>query len=107
MVQTVYVDSLFVINLIVNYVMLLVTAKICVVGTKRLRLLLAAAAGAAYAVAAVFPAAAFLVNPFVKIAFGVLIALAAFGGGPRLLRAVLVFFAVSAAFGGVVMAASL
>ena len=105
--QTVYIDSLFIINLIVNYIMLLVTAKICATPARRLRLLGAAAAGAAYAVAAVIPAAAFLVNPFVKIAFGILMALAAFGGNTRFLRTILVFFAVSASFGGVVMAASL
>ncbi len=105
--QTVYVDSLFLINLIVNYIMLLVTAKITASPARRLRLLGAAAGGAAYAVAAVIPAAAFLVNPFVKIAFGILMALAAFGGQARLVRTTLVFFAVSAAFGGVVTAASL
>jgi stage II sporulation protein GA (sporulation sigma-E factor processing peptidase) len=48
-----------------------------------------------------------LTNPFVKVALGMLMALAAFGGCARLLRTMLVFFAVSAAFGGVVMAASL
>lgn len=105
--QTVYIDSLFIINLVVNYIMLLVTAKICAASVRRLRLLGAAAAGAAYAVAAVIPAAAFLSSPFVKIAFGILMALAAFGGQVRFIRTTLVFFAVSAAFGGVVMAASL
>ena len=104
--QTVYIDLLFLINLIVNYVMLLVTAKICAAPARRLRILSAAAVGAAYAVAAVIPAAAFLENPFVKIAFGILMALTAFGGNPRFMRVTLVFFAVSAAFGGVVMAAS-
>ena len=107
MQQTIYIDSLFLINLIINYIMLLVTAKICAATVRRLRLLGAAVAGAAYAVAAVIPGAAFLVNPFIKIAFGVLLALAAFGGQVRFLRITLVFFAVSAAFGGVVMAASL
>ena len=107
MIQTVYVDTLFIINLIVNYVMLLVTAKICATPVSRLRLLGAASAGGAYAVAAVIPATAFLTHPIIKIAFGIVIALAAFGGGPRLLRAILVFFAVSMAFGGIVMAASL
>jgi stage II sporulation protein GA (sporulation sigma-E factor processing peptidase) len=105
--QTVYIDSYFLVNLIVNYIMLIVTAKICAVPARRLRLAGAAAAGAAYAVASLIPAAAFLTNPFVKVAFGILMALAAFGGCARLLRTMLVFFAVSAAFGGVVMAASL
>jgi stage II sporulation protein GA (sporulation sigma-E factor processing peptidase) len=105
--QTVFIDSYFIVNLIVNYIMLIVTAKICAAPARRLRLAGAAAAGAAYAVACLIPAAAFLTNPFVKVALGMLMALAAFGGCARLLRTMLVFFAVSAAFGGVVMAASL
>ena len=104
--QTVYIDVLFLINLIVNYVMLIVTAKICAAPVNRLRVLGGAAAGALYAVAAVLPAVDFLENPLVKIAVGILMALTAFGGQPRFLRVTLVFFAVSAAFGGIVMAAS-
>ncbi len=105
--QTIYIDSYFIVNLIVNYILLIVTARICAAPARRLRLAGAAAAGAAYAAASLIPAAAFLRNPFVKVAVGMLMALAAFGGCARLLRTMLVFFAVSAAFGGIVMAASL
>jgi stage II sporulation protein GA (sporulation sigma-E factor processing peptidase) len=105
--MAVYVDALFVINLVIDYIALLVSAKICAAAAPRLRLLAAAVFGALYAVAAVLPFGAFLDNPFLKLAAGALMVVAAFAGQPRLLRLMLVFFAVSAAFGGAVMAASL
>ena len=105
--QVVYVDSLFLINLVTNYILLLVTAKICAVKTARLRLFGAAVLGAAYAVAAVLPLTSFLMSPFVKIAVGILMVLAAFGGQARIIRLTLIFFAVAVAFGGAVMAAAL
>jgi stage II sporulation protein GA (sporulation sigma-E factor processing peptidase) len=105
--QVVYVDSLFLINIVINYILLLVTAKICGAVTPRLRLLGGAALGALYAVAAVLPLPVFFVNLLIKIAVGILMVLIAFGGQARLLRLILVFFAVSAAFGGAVMASSL
>ncbi len=105
--QVIYADSLFFINLIINYIMLLLTAKICAAGVKRLRLLAAALLGASYSVAVVLPLAEFLRSPLIKLAVGLLIVLAAYGGQARILRLTLVFFAVSAAFGGAVLAASL
>lgn len=105
--MTVYVDTLFVINLTVDYIALLISAKICAVVVSRLRLLGAAAFGALYAVATVLPLGTVLDSPLIKIAAGALMVLAAFAGRPRLLRLTLVFFAVSAALGGAVMAASM
>jgi stage II sporulation protein GA (sporulation sigma-E factor processing peptidase) len=105
--KVVYADSLFLINLIINYIMLLVTARICTGQMRRLRLIGAAAFGAAYSVAVVLPLTPFLRSPVLRVVVGLLMVLAAFGGKPRLLRHTLVFFAVSVAFGGAVMAASL
>ncbi len=105
--QVVYADSLFLINLVINYIMLLVTAKICAGTMNRLRLLGGAALGAAYSVAVVLPLTPFLRSPFMRVAVGLLMVLAVYGGKPRLIRHTLVFFAVSVAFGGAVMAASL
>jgi stage II sporulation protein GA (sporulation sigma-E factor processing peptidase) len=104
--MVVYVDSLFLINLVIDYIALLVAAKICAAQTPRLRLLAAAAFGALYAVANVLPFGSVLSHPLLKLAAGAVMVLAAFLGQPRLLRLTLVFFAVSAAFGGAVMAAS-
>jgi stage II sporulation protein GA (sporulation sigma-E factor processing peptidase) len=77
------------------------------VAVRRLRLLGAALLGAAYSVAVILPQTVFLANPFLKLAAGLLMTLLAYGGQARILRLTLVFFAVSAAFGGVVMAAAL
>jgi stage II sporulation protein GA (sporulation sigma-E factor processing peptidase) len=99
-------DSLFLINLVINYIMLLVTAKICAGAMNRLRLLGAAVLGAVYSVAVVLPETPFLRSPVLRVAVGLLMVLAAFGGKPRVIRHTLVFFAVSASFGGAVMAAS-
>jgi stage II sporulation protein GA (sporulation sigma-E factor processing peptidase) len=105
--QVIYADTLFFLNLIINYVLLLVTAKICHSPARRLRLAIAAAFGAAYAVAVLYPSLAFLSSWMVKPAVGIAMALIAFGGQRALLRQVLVFLAVTAAFGGAVLASSL
>lgn len=105
--QVIYADSLFLINLIINYIMLLVTAKICATRISRLRLLGAASLGAIYSVIVVLPLTPFLRSPLPKLAVGLLMVLASFGGQVRIIRISLIFFAVSVAFGGAVMAASL
>ncbi len=105
--QVIYADTLFLINLAVNYILLLLTARICAVYVPRLRLAAAAVSGAAYSVAAVLPGLGFLTALPVKIGFGILMSLAAFGGQERFIRATVVMFAVSASFGGVMTAISL
>ncbi|MGE4485276.1 MAG: sigma-E processing peptidase SpoIIGA [Oscillospiraceae bacterium] len=105
--QTVYVDTLFFLNFVVNYLVLMCTAKICSLKIRRLRMALGAFVGGAYAVAVLFEALRFLSAAPVKIAVGILIALVVFGGEQKLFRITAVFFAVSAAFGGAVFAVSL
>jgi len=105
--RVIYADALFFLNLIINYALLLVTAKICHSPAQRWRLGAGAAFGAAYAVAVLYPSLGFLSSWPVKIAAGVAIALIAFGGQRAFWRQVLVFLAVTAAFGGAVLAVSL
>ena len=81
--RVVYVDSLFLINIIIDYILLLVTAKICGALVPRLRLFAGAVLGAGYAVAAVLPVTDFLAGPLVKVVVGILMVLAAFGGQAR------------------------
>ena len=102
--MVIYADILFVMNLAVNYLVLLGAAKMCACPAKRLRLLLGAALGAAYAVLCVLSGAEFLTHPLVKIAAGALISLASFGDEKRLLKLTLAFFAVTLLFGGAVTA---
>lgn len=103
----VYIDSLFLLNLVVNYLLLLASARLAGEVIRRLRLGLGAALGAFYAAAVFFPGMGFLVHPLCKLGAAVLMLLCAFGGSRRLLRLTLVFFGVSAAFGGGIFAIEL
>lgn len=105
--RIIYIDTLFVLNLIVNYLLLLATAKIGAVHISRLRIGLGALFGAGYAVAAVFPPFGFLLTVPMRPVSGVAMILLVFGGKRGLLRLALIFFAVSAAFGGAIYAVSL
>jgi len=105
--RVIYADVLFVLNLAVNYLVLLATAKISAVYIKRLKILLGAALGGAYAVAAVLIAQSLIQSIWFKIGAAVLMLLVCFGRERGLLRIALIFFAVSAAFGGIVLAVSL
>lgn len=103
-ITVIYIDSLFLLNLVLNYLLLLVTAKLSAQRLARVRFGAAAAFGALYAAAVFLPGLGGLAHPLCKAAVGVLVALIAFGHSKRLLRATLLFFVVSAAFGGVMLA---
>ena len=97
---TVYLDELFLLNLVVDYLLLLAAGRLAGEGLRRPRLALGAALGAAYAAGAVLPFGGFLLHPLCKLGAGVLMVVLAYGHSRRLLRTGLTFFAVSAAFGG-------
>ena len=78
----------------------------CVV-LRRAWYLLAALTGALYAAVMVLPGAAGSAAARMKLALGAAMALIAFGGEAHWARCAVVFFAVSAAFGGAVYAASM
>lgn len=105
--KTIYADEIFLLNLVINYFILLATARLCALPLKRPRFWVAAALGGLYSVFAVFPFLGFLAAPLMKLCLGIAMAIIAFGGERRLLRAFLAFLCVSAAFGGAVFAASL
>lgn len=103
----VYVDSVFILNAVMDYLLLLVTGRLAGVPLRRRRYILAALSGGAYAVAVFLPGCGFLASPPVKLAAGVLLALAAFGGEERFFRLALLLFAVSSAMAGCVLALGL
>lgn len=105
--ETIYIDRLFVLNLIIDYFILLGSAKVCGVRLRRLRYGLAALLGALFAACSVLPNADFLSLAPIKLLFGAIMALIAFGKEEKLLRCTIIFFAVSALFGGAVWAISL
>ena len=107
LMQVIYVDSLFFLNLCIDYLLCLVSARVCGLVLKRLRYLLSALIGACYSVAVFLPGLDFLAAPLCKLAVALLMGLAAFGGEAKMLRCCAVFLSVSAAFGGAVWAISM
>lgn len=103
----VYVDSVFILNAAMDYLLLLSAARLAGIPLRRGRYLLAALAGGAYAVAVFLPWGGFLAMVPAKAAAGVLLALLAYGGEEKLLRLTLLFFAVSCGFAGCVLALGL
>ncbi len=96
----IYVDTLFLLNAMVDYLLLLASARLAGEPLARLRFLLGAALGGLYAVAIFLPGLSFLARPPCRLAAAVLMVLAAFWKSRRLLRQVVIFFALSCAFGG-------
>ena len=103
----VYIDSLFLLNFVVNYLLLLSAARLAGEPLARLRMAGGAALGALYAAAVFFPHTGFLLHPLCKLGAAVVMLLVSFGGSRRLLRVSLVFFGVAAAFGGGIFALTL
>lgn len=103
----VYLDVLFLLNFVVDYLLLLAAARIAGDPIWRLRFGGGAFVGAAYAAGIFLPGLGWLSHPVCKVCAGVLVVLIAFGASKRLLRLILVFFAVSAALGGAVLALQL
>jgi stage II sporulation protein GA (sporulation sigma-E factor processing peptidase) len=103
----IYIDSLFFINLIIDYFILLATAKLCGLVLRRLRFGLAAALGGLWSVLTVVPGFGFFGDALMKLALSVAMVLVAFGGERRFLRNWAAFLLLSAAFGGAVWAASM
>lgn len=103
-VTVIYLDSVFFLNGLMDYLLCLVTARLAGVPLRRGRYALAAALGGSYAAAVFLPGLGFLAAPAAKAAAGVLLALAAFGGEKHLGRLTALFFGLSWALAGSVMA---
>lgn len=107
MTLTVYLDSLLILNLILDYLLLLLAGHIAGATLYRWRIALAAALGSLYALAAFWPAWPFLRQAPTQIAVGVMMVLIAYANERRLLRLTVLFFALSAALGGALYALQL
>ena len=102
--EVIYLDSLFALNLLADYLMLLCAGRICSLVLRRKRYLLAALLGAIYAAAVYLPGLSFLRLPGWKLLIGAGMGWIAYGRERTPLRCIAVFFAVSAAFGGAIWA---
>lgn len=103
----IYADELFLENLIVDYILLIVTSRISGIAARRLRVLAAATLGAVYAMLVTLSGAEFWVSWAFKITVGLLMVTVVFGATRNILRVFLLFFGVSAAFAGAVMASAI
>lgn len=89
--DVIYLDSLFGLNLLIDYCLVLVSARVCGVVLHRWRYALAALIGALYAALMVLPGFGWLANGMMKLALGAAMALIAFGGEAHLVRCTVVF----------------
>ena len=103
----IYVDTLFLLNAVIDYLLLLSAARLAGEPLRRLRFALAAALGGGYAVALFVPGLGFLSNPLCRLASALLMLLTAYGGSRRLLRQGLLFLLLTCALGGGVVAIGL
>ena len=105
--MTIYIDTLFLLNTVIDYLLLLCSARLAGEPLARLRFGFGALLGGGYAVALFLPGMGFLYHPLCRLAVAVLMVLIAFSRSRRLLRQVLIFFALACGFGGGVFAVSL
>lgn len=98
--QVIYLDSLALLNFLLDYLLLLLTGRVAGEALRRWRIALGAALGSLYAAAIIWPGWEALGHPVIRLGAGVLMVLAAYSATRRLLRLILLFFALSAALGG-------
>ena len=100
--EVIYADELFVLNALIDYLLVCLGARLAALPLRRGRFVLAAALGGAYALAAA--ALPWLRAGSVKLAASLLLSLIAYGGGRSLWRGWGAFLAVSALFAGAAFA---
>lgn len=105
--ETIYLDELFLLNLAIDYFLLMTTARICSLPFHRGRFALGAGAGSLWCCLSLVPGCAFLNEPLLRPTVAMAMTLIAFGRVGKLFRCFFAFLGVSALFGGAVYAAAL
>lgn len=110
--RTIYIDELFLLNFAVDYIILYLTATFSALPYRRLRLLLGAAVGALYSVAAYFAevyGVPIVSSLPIKLAAGAVMLLCAFGyaSGAAFIRRGVIMLIISFLLGGLAYAAGL
>lgn len=103
----IYIDRVFALNLALDYMLLLICARLAGTPLRRLRFLLCAAGGAFYAAAVFLPGCAALNGPVFRLLAGLAMSLAAFWCEVRRWRLIALFFLVSGALAGLLLAVGL
>jgi len=103
----IYLDTLFFTNLLIDYLLLLCTGRLCGCSLNRKALILASLIGAAYACASVMHTYTWLNHILIKIALAIIICMVAFRKNHHFTLICLAFIAISSLFGGFLSACSL
>lgn len=100
--MTVYVDEIFLVNLIMDWLILWITGNFAQIGTHYWRIGLAAALGAGYAVAVLFPLPSWIVTLPVKLGWSLCMLLVAypFLNWKNYLKLIVYFYFISFVLGG-------
>ncbi len=101
--QIVYIDVLLGVNLLINYFLLILTAKLTPAPTKRLRMFMASMLGSVYSLVILVPSLVLPLDLVLRAFFGMTIAASAFGLKNKriFLRAYCVFMVSTFLFGGI------
>lgn len=102
--MTVYVDSLFLLNGLINLLLLLGSARVAGAPVRRGRMAAAAAFGGLYAVGCVVPGLEALQGTAARLGVMAAMLLLAFGCGRETVKLGFVFLGLSVAFGGLMLA---
>lgn len=102
----VYADVLVFLNLVVDYFLLLATAKIIKIKTKVFRMVLASFVGGLFSLYIFFPVSNIFIETLIKLGFCLVMVLVAFGflGFKDFLRNAIVLFLVMCGYGGIMVA---
>ena len=99
----IYLDGVFLLNALMDYLILLLTARLAGIPLRRYRYLTAALVGGLYAVAACWPGWNFLRGGAAKLLTGALLSLISFYGETCLLRLILLMPAIACGLAGCVL----
>lgn len=99
--NNVYLDILFFINFIADYITLLCTAKISCAVIRRRSILFASAIGALYACLCVVFPNHYINHPIIQLSCAILLCLISFHSEESLLRCCITFMIISSVFGGI------
>lgn len=104
MKPVVYIDVLFLVNYVINYLLLLTTKKICKNSAKPWRISLGALIGSLYAVLVFFPYLTIYYTIFAKLLFSIILIAISFPitKWREFLRTILIFYVVNFMFAGAV-----
>lgn len=105
--MTVYLDSVFLLNAVMDYLLLLVSARTAGEPMSRRRLALGSVEGAVFTTAAFLPGWEWLCHPLCKLGAVLLMLLTAFGSSGRFWRLVLLFLALNCTLSGSMVLLSL